>query len=414
MGQLKATPILVVDDDVDFLAVVRAILKPLEAPVVTATTAEQAVALGSTRRFAVVLLDIQLGDAAEMGGGLEVGRSLRELGPCEHTPFIFISGHRGREIVQQGYDLGAVDYLFKPVQQDLLLSKVRSLADLSNRMEQLRLSELRLRRAQKLESLGSLAAGLAHQINSPLQGMLGGVELLGHSTQIFGNCLEHLRTLVAAAREGPVSDALLSDVEGFLGTSGAETLEDMERTSEGLSEGTHRMGEIVRSMQDFANAATDVRRADINILVEETAAVVRNSARESTDIQLNLQGVPLISVVPADIRLALLQVMTNAVQAVEQLKGERAGTVEVVTRVIGEDVAVEVIDNGPGIPLEHHDRVFDPFFTTREVGKGVGMGLATAWGIVVREHNGTFTFRSSSDGTTFQLRLPLTSSPCKS
>lgn len=259
--------------------------------------------------------------------------------------------------------------------------------------EQKRL-EMDLRHAQKLESLGQLAAGVAHEINTPMQFISDNLHFIELSAS----------DLMAVA-EGRRSSTEV-DIE-FLKRR-------LPRAVERAKEGVARVSRIVGAMRLFAHPGVSAEPVDVNVLVENAVTVSMNSFKYIADLDLVLGEVPTILGVRGDLGQVLLNLITNAAHAMETRFGDsgQRGMLRVETRFLSDrgQVEIRVEDNGSGIPDEVAHRVFDPFFTTKPVGKGTGQGLAISRSIVVDKHGGELSFEHGADeGTRFLVRLPLLS-----
>jgi signal transduction histidine kinase len=266
--------------------------------------------------------------------------------------------------------------------------------------------EIELRLAQKLEAVGQLAAGIAHEINTPIQYVGDTSRFLQDA---FGDVLPLLdcyAELVTAARAGPVPADLLERV------TAAEALADVgylrerapsawERTFAGLE----HVGKIVSAMRTFARPTTEKAPVDINEAIRNTLVVTANEYRYVADLEIDLGALPPVFCSAADLNQVLINLIVNAAHAVADT--DERGTIAVSTRSEDDAVLISIADTGCGIPPEVADRIFDPFFTTKAVGRGTGQGLAIARTIVPERHGGTIAFTSYPEaGTTFEVRLP--------
>jgi PAS domain S-box-containing protein len=276
--------------------------------------------------------------------------------------------------------------------------------------EQSRL-ERQLRLAQKLESIGRLAAGIAHEINTPIQFVGDHASFLATAiTRLLGVC-DAYRALCdkAAARKALSSEdrTCLQDQDQIREHIRRVVPDAVEATLEGVA----RVENIVRAMRTFAHPARGQRRdADVNAALRSTLTVAANQLKYVADVTTELQPLPPVPCYLSDLNQVFLNIVVNAAHAIEDaVRGtEGKGRITVRTRCDGDAVTVEISDTGRGIPPEIHDRIFDPFFTTKEVGRGTGQGLAIARSVVVEKHGGTLTFETTAgQGTTFIIRLPL-------
>ena len=275
--------------------------------------------------------------------------------------------------------------------------------------------EVRLLQAQKLEAIGQLAAGIAHEINTPVQYVATNLEFLQEAFADLGELLAGYGRLLEQAREGRVDPALAEQV--------AELQEEVDwpylageipKALEQSSEGVQRVSRIVRAMKEFSHPASREKAPlDLNHLLETTLTVSKNEwkyvAEVETDFDPDLPDVPGIA---DHLGQVFLNLVINAAQAIEsRLDAEGRdgkGTIRIRTRRVQDMAEVRIEDDGPGIPESLRSKIFEPFFTTKEVGKGTGQGLAIARDIVVNKHGGRLLVESEEGaGATFVVRLPL-------
>ena len=284
-----------------------------------------------------------------------------------------------------------------------------------DRARQARL-EADLLQAQKLESIGQLAAGIAHEINTPAQYVGDNLEFLEQSFGELGELLKRHQALLVAAGAGEVPEALVAEVREAAEAADVEFLEEeIPRALAQSREGIGRVSKIVRAMKDFSHPGSEQKQPiDLNRAIESTVTVARNEWKYVAELELELDdGLPPVPCLAAELNQVVLNIVVNAAHALgeqqEAGEGEGKGRIFVRTRSEGGVWAVvEIEDTGPGIPEEIRDRIFDPFFTTKEVGKGTGQGLAIARSIVVDKHGGTLEVASQTgQGTTFTIRLPI-------
>jgi two-component system NtrC family sensor kinase len=260
---------------------------------------------------------------------------------------------------------------------------------------------------QKLEALGRLSAGLAHEINTPIQFVGDNTRFLAEAYQtmlalllVYRECLRpDLGELSWEARTERADDAeIKADIE-FLA-------EEVPGAVEQSLKGIDRVASLVRAMKSFSYKDTkDQSYADINEGVRTTVIVAGSEVRYVADVVLDLDELPDVLCNLSDLNQVFLNLLVNAADAMPE-GGER-GKITVSTRVEGPMVVLRFADNGTGIPEEIRRTIFDPFFTTKEVGKGTGQGLALAWAVCER-HGGTIEVRSEVGvGTEFILTLPI-------
>jgi PAS domain S-box-containing protein len=270
---------------------------------------------------------------------------------------------------------------------------------------------IELRLAQKLESVGRLAAGIAHEINTPIQYIGDSLHFLQSATSDLQRLLTHYQAAIPrlADRTSNVPPILeLGDLEAAtdLPFLTVEIPKAFERTLLGVE---HVAG-IVRAMKEFAHPdATEHSAADINHAVETTLVVARNEYKYSAEIQTNLALLPEVICNVGELNQVFLNLIVNAAQAIRESGQDAAtGRITITSERCGDQVIVSIADNGCGISQENVEKVFDPFFTTKPVGLGTGQGLAIARSIVVEKHGGAIDVQSAlGTGTRFTVRLPI-------
>jgi signal transduction histidine kinase len=286
------------------------------------------------------------------------------------------------------------------------IETLRQNAENADKIERERQSiEVQLRQAQKLEALGTLAGGIAHEINTPAQYVGDNLRFLDDSFKGIGQFVTTCTELCSASESelaGSIKEAAAAVDFEFLST------EIPTAITQSL-DGVDRIRQIVLAVKDFSHP--DVKEAtplDLNQAIHTTLTVSRNQwkyvAEAITDLAPNLPHVPCRG---GEINQVLLNLIVNAAHAIEA-KGTGMGEILVQTQQCGDLVEIRVSDTGTGIPAELLDRIFDPFFTTKEPGKGTGQGLAICHTIVVTKHGGSIAVESTpGEGSTFIVRLPL-------
>jgi PAS domain S-box-containing protein len=289
-----------------------------------------------------------------------------------------------------------------------VVGAVVSFLDITERKRQ----EIELRHSQKLEAVGRLAAGIAHEINTPIQFVGDNTRFLLSSFQDELKLIRKYERLHNAAASGAVDAALLADISATREQMDWPYLEDeIPRAIDQMLEGLGRVTTIVRGMKEFSHVDRGNEKApgDINRALESTLVVARNELKYVADVETEFGELPPVLCHLGDLNQVFLNLLVNAAHAVGDLvKNTRSkGKIRVITRKDGDFVEIAISDTGTGIPAEARDKIFDPFFTTKAVGKGTGQGLALAR-TVVEKHGGTLTFATElGRGTTFFVRLPL-------
>jgi len=292
--------------------------------------------------------------------------------------------------------------------QELTLAnhKLRAAATERERIE----AELRL--AQKLESVGRLAAGIAHEINTPVQFVSDNVTFVRDALPGLVSAISGYRALArSVATGGDVAAALAAaraaDHAGDVDYALANTAPALDAAGDGLG----RVAAIVRSMKDFAHPDRDERTlVDLNRAIESTLVIAAHECKYIAEVDTEFLPLPPVRCNAGEINQAVLNLVINAAHAIRDVVGDTGarGKIDVRTRRDGPDVEIAITDSGTGIPEAIRDKIYDPFFTTKEVGRGTGQGLAIVRSVIVDKHGGSVRFETAPGaGTTFFVRLPI-------
>ncbi len=274
--------------------------------------------------------------------------------------------------------------------------------------------EKQLTQAQKLRSIGQLASGIAHEINTPTQYVGDNTRFLKDAFADLMDVVTQQAGLLRAARAGSVSPEVIRAVDESIRRADLDYLAHEIPLAIGHTlEGIDRIAKIVRAMKEFAHPGReDKMPADLNKIIETTLTVARNEWKYVADLVTDFdRSLPEVSCHPGEINQVILNLVVNAAHAIEdQVKQGRMpkGVITVVTRRKDDWAEIQISDTGGGIPEAIRPRIFDPFFTTKEPGRGTGQGLAICHPVIVDKHGGRIFFESEvGRGTTFTINLPL-------
>ena len=424
--------ILIVDDTLQNIQVLGTILKARGYRLNAAQNGKQAL-----KQIAKVLPDLILLDVMmpEMDG-FETCRRLKADERTRDIPVIFLTAKVETDDMVEGFELGAVDYVTKPFNQGELLQRVETHLELSLLQRDLeqrvaaRTAELRqagvrlqeehaerlraesqLAQAQKLEAIGQLAAGVGHEINSPLQFVRSNTEFLKEVFAEFQGALGHYERLLEHARSQTLTASILEEIDEAVEAADLSyAMKQIPAALQKAEDGIERVSRIVRAMEDLSQPSTEQKLpVDLNEMVESATVVSGSEWRHVAELELDLDdSLPEVPCLPAEFGQVLVHLLVNAAHAIDAgaSQGEK-GRITVSTNRAGDWVEVRVSDTGTGIPEALQDRVFDPFFTTKEVGQGTGTGLSIAREVVVSKLGGEISFDTEAGrGTTFLIRLP--------
>jgi two-component system NtrC family sensor kinase len=410
--------VLIVDDLRANLLALEAVLEGLDCRVVSAVSGDQALLCVLRQDFAVILLDVHMPTM----DGYEVAAHLRSRAASRETPIIFLTAQDREDHVLRAYGSGAVDFLSKPIKHEVLRGKVRVFLDLyrgrralgvANRLLESKNAELQalaeaeasvsqsLRQANselkeayrdlqsvqaqlvqsaKMASLGSLVAGVAHEINSPLafvQSHIGTAQ----------RCLDEFRNGLREAVPDAVDEPW------------RKARNRLSETAVGLG----RIGDLVLKLRSFSRLDEGERKAiPFKECLDSVLTILGHRLHGQVEVETRLSPPEVVECFPALLNQVLLNLVGNAVDAMGG-----TGTISITAGGEGTDYVISVHDSGPGIPLELRERVLEPFFTTKPVGEGTGLGLSIAYSII-QKHGGSLTLDNApAGGAVATIRFPL-------
>ncbi len=374
---------------------------------VVASRLAEAMALARTQPFDVAILDLELPDAT----GLQALHGMSEAAP--RLPIVVLTSEHEEQTALQALQNGAQDYVLRDrVTQTHLRQTMRFAIERKRSEDALRERERELSHIGKMNAIGHLAAGIAHEINTPMQYVGDNVRFLTESTAELAVVLRAAAAVADASRTGaPVAEAVAALVTAMNGADIPYLLDEIPGALGESAQGIAHVTRIVGAMKEFSHPGThEIREIDVARVVQTTLTLCRNEwkyvAEAVTDIPDDLPPLPCH---PGEISQVLLNLIVNAAHAIGERVGNsgQKGRITVAASASHGHIELRVSDDGAGIPEHVRDRIFEPFFTTKEVGRGTGQGLSVAYK-VAHHHGGSIGFDSTvSVGTTFWLRLPM-------
>ena len=407
--------VLIVDDSRSNLAFLSHLLSP-HYDVLTADSGEIALQLAAgAQKPDLILLDVIMPGR----NGYDVLGDLRENRATRDIPIIFVTGLDATEEEEKGLGLGAVDYIAKPFRPPIILARVRTHIDLKHARDQLanqnvhleaeltkRLQEnqqvqIQLLQSEKLAAIGQLAAGIVHEINSPVGFVTSNLATLDAYRKDIFELLDAYAVLEESC--APAAPAL-SKIRVLKKQKEIDFLrDDISKSIAESRDGLCRVAGIVRDLKNFSRGErNDWQWSDLSSGLESTLNIIGNEIKYHCTLRKDYGDIPKVYCNPSQINQVLLNLLVNAAQAIPE-----QGEIAIRSGQVDGKVFIAISDTGAGILAENLPRLFEPFFTTKPVGKGTGLGLSIAYGIV-QKHKGHIEVESEvGKGTTFTMWLPV-------
>lgn len=430
--QDNSTPlIMVVDDNPINIQVLGSLLKNGGYSVAVARDGSQALDYLKTRCPDLILLDVMMPGM----NGFEVCRKIKKNEKTKEIPVLFITALADADNKLEGFKAGGEDYITKPFLKEEVLARVNVFVERQKNREKLILSneklkdwsrtlekKVRARTAklqqmqsqiimqEKMASIGQLAAGIAHELNNPINFIYTNFVTLQNSVTGIKNLLIYYQKLLENSRIAELETSLVKTIREAQSKMHLDfVLKDLDALFEETREGFKRSSWIINSMRDFSRAdhTSDITSFDINKGIQDTLTIAMNEYKYHCDIQTDFGHPPIVECIPQQLNQVFLNIIVNAAQAIKSQQRENRGKINIKTFLQHERACCTISDDGPGILENIRSRIFEPFFTTKQVGQGTGLGLSIAYDIIVTKHSGSLTVENNeSRGTTFFISLP--------
>lgn len=268
--------------------------------------------------------------------------------------------------------------------------------------DHLKRTQVQLVSAEKMASLGQLTAGIAHEINNPLNFISSNIPPLKRDLQELQEVLQAYRALPGDHQEV----AKVHELGQRLGVE--ETMDEVAEILSSIEEGASRTSGIVRGLRTFSRLdEDDLKQADINEGIRSTLVVLGPQLRDELQVELELGAIPAVECYPGKLNQVFMNLLTNSIHAAKERHPGGGGQIRIITRIDGEQVRITIADNGNGIPAEQRERIFEPFFTTKAIGEGTGLGLSIVHSIVEKHHGIIEVESTVGEGTAMTISLPI-------
>jgi signal transduction histidine kinase len=427
--------VLVVDDTPVNLEVVADALSDAGFEVAIATDGERAIKQVGMSQPDLILLDVMMPGI----DGFETCRRLKASPATCDIPVIFMTALSDITDKERGFQLGAVDYITKPFQETELLARVTThlklrhlhqtleqqvkqrTSELKAALQQAQQSQIQLVQSEKMAMLGQLVAGVAHEINNPVNFIHGNLTYVQEHTEDILSFVQLYHQHSGSSAPELQNAAANLDLEFIQ--------EDLPKTLASMRIGTQRIRQIVLSLRNFSRMdEAEFKAVDIHEGIDSTLMILQHrlTARPecpAIEVIRNYATLPLVECYPGPLNQVLMNLLANAIDALEEANAKRTfdeikdnpSQITIRTCMSGQWVEIAILDNGPGIPEKVKEQIFAPFFTTKPIGKGTGMGLSISHQIIVEKHGGKLEcFSNRNQGTEFMIQIPVQQQAFKS
>ncbi|HAX76616.1 MAG TPA: hybrid sensor histidine kinase/response regulator [Cyanobacteria bacterium UBA11372] len=424
----QSNAILIVDDNPNNIRVLFEFLNQSGFKVSVVKSGEAALEKIPLIQPELILLDVMMPGI----DGFETCRRLKADASTKDIPVIFMTALSDTEHKVKGLQIGAVDYITKPFQfeevlarvnvhlalrkaQIKLMNEVAERKQIENQLQQtlkdLKKAQTQLIQNEKMSSLGQLVAGVAHEINNPINFIYGNISHADEYIQDLLRLLERYQQYYPNPVAQLQAELEAIDID-FL-------LEDLPKILNSMKLGTDRIRQIVRSLRIFSRTdEAEIKSVDIHEGIDSTLMILGHrlkafSSRPSIEVVKEYGKLPLVECYPGQLNQVFMNILSNGIDALEEaIDMQKISTPSIAIRtevVDGKTIGIRITDNGMGMPEDVRQKIFDPFFTTKPVGKGTGMGLSISYQIITEKHGGTLSCTSKpGQGTEFAIAIPLT------
>ncbi|MCB2296212.1 ATP-binding protein [Clostridium tagluense] len=396
------------------------------------TSGSNALKIVDSEEIDIIMLDIIMPNMT----GLEVLAHLRSNPKYRDIIIIMFTSLTDKEYLRKSFELGANEFINKPIEaieftarlkaaiklksnQLALKDAFRMLEAKNNSLKSttLKLKEMQFQLIQKekLSAIGELAAGVAHEINNPLGYISSNHETLGKFLKSLKTILVEYRDLIDNIAKSSHNEELTNDINKIKENESLLNidfiLEDIDDLMNDSRDGIQKVSKIVKSLRNFARTDNEdeYNYYNVNDIIDETLLVIKNEWKYSITIEKIYGDSPDIYCNRGQIEQVILNLIINSIQAIKEYNKDQKGNITIKTTCDDNYTYTSIEDNGPGIKKELLNKIFNPFFTTKDVGKGTGLGLSISHDIIVNKHKGELDVKTEvGKGTIFTIKLPLT------
>ncbi|MEM9539480.1 MAG: response regulator [Cyanobacteria bacterium P01_E01_bin.42] len=403
--------ILIVDDTPDNIRLLSTMLSKRGYRVRPAINGKMAILAAKAVQPDLILLDINMPEMS----GYEVCAKLKNEPRTKEIPIIFLSALDNVEDKVKAFEVGGIDYITKPFQFAEVLVRIQNQLTIRKLQKTLQTQNARIKQVmtqlvqnEKMVGLGQLVAGLAHEINNPINFIYGNLNPVSEYIQ------DLLKILGLYQQEYPQPKAIIQETIEEIDLDFLQT--DLQHSIASMQTGAERIRTIILNLRNFARLdEAEIKQVNVHEGLDSTLSILQHRLKPRDDrpeitIERNYGDIPHVTCYPGQLNQVFFHLLNNAIDAFDEWETEQPQIAITTDVTVEERVRICIGDNGKGIAEDLQPRLFDPFFTTKSVGKGVGLGLSIGHQIIVEKHAGFISCESSpGKGATFTLELPLIS-----
>jgi signal transduction histidine kinase len=378
----------------------------------------------------ILILDIIMPDIT----GLDLLALLRADQRYDDLPIIVLTSLDDLESYKKCFDLGAFDYINKPINVIELNARLKVAIEWKNNSNHLKslieitkkqneelkeinaeLTEAKfsLVQSEKMAAIGQLAAGIAHEINNPMGFVNSNFDVL---RKYFKRIIEFLTFINEKFENSSSSDNIdfcpsVAEIEAKYRALKIDLITDeLDGIFTDSASGIQRITEIVQSLRVFARSSNDEEKGT-NVLLDlirQVLLITRNEVKFIANIEFEVPEDIILYCNRIQISQVLVNIILNAAQAIKSQNRDGKGLIRISAIILDQNIIIQIKDDGPGIPEDNLPKIFTPFFTTKEIGQGTGLGLSVSYDIIVNKHNGSIDVESElGKGAAFTITLPI-------